>query len=222
LFHLDTNNVYRSHELARFNWIEHGFGTRLSSRWPDCESLATLRQIHSDQVLVAESAGLAGEGDALLCSQPGTYLAIRTADCLPILVVDPRQRAVAAIHAGWRGAVQEIASKAIQAMQKRFESRPEDLVIAIGAGIGACCFEVGPEVASQFRPFFPERDDLSARAKVDLGETVIRQLRRNGVSEGQIVRSGLCTCCYPLQFESYRRDREASGRMISVIGIRTA
>jgi len=101
-----------------------------------------------------------------------------------------------------------------------FGSRPQDLEIAIGPGIGVCCFEVGPEVAIQFRAFFPERSDLSGHAKVDLIETVIRQLGRNGVTRGQIDTLGLCSHCKNQLFESYRRDREKAGRMVTAVGIR--
>jgi YfiH family protein len=192
-------------------WLQHGFGTRLSSAWPASNDLATAKQIHSDRVLVVESPGPQGQGDALISNRPGIGLAIRTADCLPILIADPRNRAVAAIHAGWRGVVAEIAPKTIEAMCRQFGSKPQDLVIAIGPGIGPCCFEVGPEVAVQFQ--------LSGRAKVDLIETACRQLGRNGVSPGQISTSGLCSFCDSQLFESYRRDREGAGRMVTMIGL---
>lgn len=177
--------------------------------WPAGPELAAAKQIHSDRVLLVESPGPQGEGDALVSNQPGIGLTIRTADCLPVLIADPRHRAVAAIHAGWRGVVSEIAPKAVQAMHAQFGSAPEDLVVAIGPGIGKCCFEVGPEVAVQF--------GLSGRTKVDLVETMRRQLGRNGVSPGQISTSGYCTVCNSELFESYRRDREVAGRMTAMI-----
>ena len=173
--------------------------------------MASAKQIHSDRVLLVEAPGPQGEGDALLSNISGIGLAIRTADCLPILIADPRNRAVAAIHAGWRGVVSEIGPKAIAAMTRHFGSKPEDLVLAIGPGIGACCFEVGPEVAIQF--------GFSGRTKIDLVETTCRQLGRNGVSRGQISTAGLCSFCNPELFESYRRDREAAGRMLAMIGV---
>jgi hypothetical protein len=124
---------------------------------------------------------------------------------------------VAVVHAGWRGVVAEIVPKAVNAMTREFGTKVTDLEIAIGPGIGPCCFEVGPEVAAHFRSFFPERNDLEARAKVDLAETIRRQLRRNGVTDQQISSAGLCTCCKPEMFESYRRDREKAGRMLSTV-----
>jgi hypothetical protein len=115
--------------------------------------------------------------------------------------------------------VAQIAPKTVDAMAKEFGSRPGDLKIAIGPGIGPCCFEVGPEVAVQFQEFFPERNDLADRAKLDLVETIIRQLRRNGVSTEQIYTSGLCSVCDAELFESYRREGKKSGRMVTVVGI---
>jgi polyphenol oxidase len=211
LFRRGSDDVFRAEALEFFPWLEHGFGTRLSAGWPAISNLATAKQIHSDRVLLVESPGTQGEGDALVSSIPDIGLVIRTADCLPVLIADPMNRAVAAIHAGWRGVVSEIVPKAINAMSRRFASKPEDLVIAIGPGIGACCFEVGPEVAVQF--------GLSGRTKVDLVGTMCRQMGRNGVSAGQISTAGLCTYCNPELFESYRRDREAAGRMKAMIKV---
>jgi YfiH family protein len=220
LFRLDSENVYRAQALDDIPWLEHGFGTRLSSNWPDTVDLTTVRQIHSDQILVADRAGCLGEGDALITNQPGTTLSVRTADCLPILMADVRNRAVAAVHAGWRGTLLKIAPKTIQAMAKQFGTRPEDLVIAIGPGIAGCCFEVGPEVAMQFSAIFPERSDLGQRTKIDLVETNLRLLGRNDGRMRQIATSGLCTCSRGDLFHSYRRDRDAAGRMVSTIRLR--
>jgi polyphenol oxidase len=220
LFRLDSGNVYRAQTLEDIPWLEHGFATRLASRWPDAADQATVRQIHSSKVLVADRAGCIGEGDALISNQPGLTLSVRTADCLPILMADTRNHAVAAVHAGWRGTLLEIVPKTIEAMKEQFGTRPDDLVIAIGPGIGACCFEVGPEVAGQFSALFPERSDLDRRTKIDLVETNLRLLGRNDGRMRQIATSGLCTCCRADLFHSYRRDRDQAGRMVSAIGLR--
>jgi polyphenol oxidase len=212
LFDRASDGVYRAEALSNFDWLEHGFGTRLAAGWPRLERLATAKQVHSNHVLVVQAGGKQGEGDALISTVPGIGLAIRTADCLPILMADPKNRAVAAVHAGWRGVVCEVVAKTVDAMTQHFGTRPEDLVVAIGPGIGPCCFEVGPEVAVEF--------GLSGRAKVDLVQTTCRQLGRNGVNTGQIFSSGLCTYCDAALFESYRRDREASGRMTAMIAIK--
>ena len=133
------------------------------------------------------AAGCSGEGDALLENTPGSVVAVKTADCLPILLVDERHRAVAAVHAGWRGTVAGIAQRAVEAMGEQFGTLPGDLHAAIGPGIGKCCYEVGPEVAAQF--------GQQGRAHVDLAEANRRQLMDAGVTPERIYASNLCTMC---------------------------
>lgn len=220
MFRLDPDQVYRAEILEQFEWLEHGFGTRHSRAWPPSGNLATLRQIHSNKVILADRQGDLGAGDALISNTPGLTLVIRTADCLPILIADPENRAIAAVHAGWRGTVQQILRDTVQAMSDRFGSRSQDLVVAIGPAIGECCYEVGREVAEQFAELFPERQDLNGTARINLPESAVRQLRRNGGSLGQIDPSGLCTRCLRDMFHSYRRDGDAAGRMFSGITIR--
>lgn len=125
--------------------------------------VVTLRQIHSDIVHRIEFAppveGEFPQGDALITRERGVLLVVQTADCIPILLTDTKRRAVAAIHAGWRGTVRRIAEKALGRMQMDFGTRPEDVVAALGAGIGACCYEVGPEVVKEFQAQFPAARD---------------------------------------------------------------
>ena len=206
------NHVYRARALTQFDWLDHGFGTRRSEP-PD--SVATLRQIHSDIIVRADRAGCLDEGDALLSDTPGLRVGVKTADCLPILRVDARHRAVGAVHAGWRGVVSRIALKTVDAMSARWNSQPEDLHAAIGPGIGPCCFEVGPEVAVQF-------GQPAERTRIDLQDTVRRQLLAAGLDTSRIYAAGLCTVCRAGEFHSFRRDREKAGRMISVISVKSS
>ena len=151
MFYKDPRQVYRSSELDALPWLIHGFGTRQSDIPGRFANLATVKQIHSAICVAAEGrCGVLGEGDALLEDQPGSAIAIKTADCIPILLVDQRHRAVAAVHAGWRGTVARIAARAVEAMRQRFGAEPRDLHAAIGPGIGKCCYEVGAEVAAEF------------------------------------------------------------------------
>jgi len=221
-FYFDSDGVYRAAALAELSWLEHGFGTRRSPGWLAGRSVATLRQIHSDIVRLADGAGNEGvpEGDGLAADRPDCLIGVRTADCLPILIADERRQVVAAVHAGWRGSVAGIGAKAVAFLERTLGSRPVDLRVAIGPGIGPCCFEVGPEVAGRFREVFPERMDLGGRARIDLVEVNRRHLRRAGVSGERITSASLCTRCEVEWFESFRRDGEASGRMLSAIGIR--
>jgi len=206
------NHVYRARALTKFDWLDHGFGTRHSE---PPGPIATLRQIHSDVVLCADRQGCLGEGDALLSDIPGLRVGVKTADCLPLLLVDPRRRAIGAVHAGWRGVVSRIAHKTIDEMAARWNSKPEDLHAAIGPGIGKCCFEVGAEVAVQF-------GEPPERTRIDLPGAVRRQLIEAGLSSERIYCAGLCTVCHAAEFHSFRRDREKAGRMISVIGVKSS
>jgi YfiH family protein len=123
-----------------------------------------LRQVHSDIIHRVDSSNPVAieswpQGDALITNEPGILLTIQTADCIPILLADPENRAIAAIHAGWRGTVRRIAAKALGRMQMEFGTKPEDVIVALGPGIGRCCYEVGPDVAKEFADQFPEARD---------------------------------------------------------------
>jgi YfiH family protein len=136
--------------------------------------VVALRQIHSDVVHVVAhevhsakqrpgeaelpgtiSSDAAPQGDALITREPGVLLVVQTADCVPVLLADRKRRAIAAIHSGWRGTVRRIAAKALGRMQMEFGTRPEDVVAAVGPGIGQSCYEVGTEVAADFQAQFP-------------------------------------------------------------------
>jgi YfiH family protein len=220
MFYKDSQNIYRVRPLEAFDWLVHGFGTRWSNAFGTCRNLATLHQIHSSTVVDAEGrAGCLGEGDALVANTPGVLVAVKTADCIPMLMVDSRQHAVAAVHAGWRGTARNIAAAAIAKMKEKFSSRVEDLHVAIGPGIGKCCYEVGPEVAAQFRAYDPTLRNLTHTAHLDLVAINGRQIGDCGVPPAQIYTAGICTLCNS-EFHSYRRDKQQAGRMLSVAGIR--
>jgi len=127
----------------------------------DKMSAIGVRQIHSDIIRVVNSADTtqpvdAPKADALITNVPGFLLVVQAADCVPILLVDKKHRAIAAIHSGWRGTLQRIAEKALGRMQMEYGTRPQDVIAALGPGIGPCCFEVGPEVAAQYAAKFPD------------------------------------------------------------------
>jgi polyphenol oxidase len=212
VFYLDAQGNYRVYEFDQFTWLVYGFGTRNSTP-PD--SISTLKQIHSDTVVLADGrTGCLGEGDALLSNTPGVTVAVKTADCLPILLVDGANRAVAAVHAGWRGTVRQVARRSVDAMRRAFATRPADLHAALGPGIGACCYEVGPEVSAEF--------GLSGRTHVNLPEVNRLQLIADGIPPTQIYISELCTHCRQDDFWSYRREKQEAGRMFSFAGVRGA
>lgn len=214
-FVLGPDGIFRSPHLSHFPSLIHGFGSRFGAPPVD----VTLRQIHSDRIWNA--AGLADrqeEGDALVTTQPGQSIAVRTADCVPILLFDPDTPAVAAIHAGWRGTAAFIARKAVEKMQADFGTHPARLHVGIGPCIRECCYEVGPEVAGHFVLQFPEWTAMPTH--LDLAAANTRQLLSLGVPADHIDDSGLCTSCSLDRLFSYRREPENPGRLLASISLR--
>jgi YfiH family protein len=200
--HLSAGSVF-----VLLPWVRHGFGTRHFQAPPD--EFAAVKQVHSNLIVVAGGKGMCGEGDALVTNRPELALAVRTADCYPILLADSRNRAVAAVHAGWRGTRTHIVERALERMATEFGTSPSDIHAAIGPGIGVCCYEVGEEVARQF--------GYEHRTHLDLASENRKQLEAAGVAPQNIEALGVCTFCDAERFFSYRREKEKAGRMISYI-----
>jgi purine-nucleoside/S-methyl-5'-thioadenosine phosphorylase / adenosine deaminase len=216
------------------------------ARW----RLVTLRQVHSDIMHCVESAPENPlTGDGLLTAAPGLLLAIQAADCLPVILVDAKRRAVGVFHAGWRGTVKRIVEKGIGEMHRCFGSQPRDLKAAIGPGIHGCCYEVGEEVRHQFESQFsyaadlfherkesdpirdkypllfltarpPGHSQLPRKIFLDLVEANRRELLAAGVPAKSIEASPLCTNCRPDLLFSYRAEKGKTGRLMGVAGIR--
>ena len=209
--------------LSELEWLIHGFGTR-DTQYPP--AIVTVRQIHSCIVLEAEElsegGSEGGEGDALICREPGTVVGVRTADCVPVLIADPVTKAVAAIHAGWRGTAGNIVAAAVARLCRDAAVLPQNLRAAVGPSIGPCCYETGPEVAQQFAPEFQSGTTTSGTAHLDLRSANEKQLRDAGIIS--IWKAGECTFCTSdyegSRYYSFRRERENAGRMISYIGIK--
>ena len=192
-----------------FSWLIHGFGLRDTVPPP---GLTTVHQIHSARVLDAHGrkGEQIGEGDAIISGEACVTIGIRTADCVPILLADPRTRTVACVHAGWRGTAANIVGATVEAFRSR-GCQASDLRVAIGPSIGSCCYEVGPEVACHFKKW---RLGDQIRT-LDLPAVNEIQLTEAGVRE--IWKSGECTYCQPERFYSFRREKEQAGRMFSFV-----
>lgn len=190
-----------------------------------------VRQVHGIDVTVADAA-VAGhvawpEGDLLVTERPETALAIRTADCVPILLVDPRRRVVAAVHAGWRGTALGAAVHIVSLLQEQYDVEPADLVAAIGPSIGPECYDVGPDVPAGFaRRFAADRVSRWCRGlggeryRLDLWQANRDQLVGAGVPAGQVHIARLCTATHADVFHSYRVDGASAGRMVAGIRLR--
>jgi YfiH family protein len=193
---------------------------RVATALHDRGRLYLLRQVHGATVVKAPWEGTP-EADGSIADGPGLLLGIETADCLPVLLVDPVRRAVSAAHAGWRGTAAGVAGKAALALVAA-GSRPADLVAALGPSIGPCCYEVGDELREAFGPagatFF--RPGSRGRPHLDVRAANLRQLLAAGLREDRIHHVPDCTACRPDLYYSYRRDGAHGGRMISFIGWR--
>ena len=214
--------------------------------WP----LISLRQIHSDLIhRVDHTPQQPLTGDGLVTDTPGLLVAVQTADCLPIILVDRKRPVVGVFHAGWRGTVKRIVEKGVGEMRKHFASDPRNLVAAIGPCVQACCYEVGEEVRTRFEAQFayarslfrevkesdPVREKypllfLTARAPghsevpvklfLDLVEANRRQLLDAGVLARNIEATAPCTACHTELLFSFRAEKGVTGRLMGAAGIR--
>jgi YfiH family protein len=230
---VERNRAAFSHELT-------------TGSWP----LINPRQVHSETIQFVEAPPKSQlVGDGLITSTPGLLLAIQTADCLPIILVDPKRRAVGVFHAGWRGTLKRIVEKGVGEMRRRFGTRPRDLQAAIGPGIHGCCYQVGQEVRDQFESQFayspklfrevedrdpvrekypmlfltarpPGHSELPKKIFLDLVEANRQQLLAAGVPARSIEASPFCTNCRTDLLFSYRAEKGKTGRMMAVVGIR--
>jgi polyphenol oxidase len=266
--------VLEAQIFRKIPWLVHGFSTRVGvEKWDTPAAiaanrtkllksigtakmpLATLRQMHSDVAHLVCDAKEASRtpvaaGDAAMTVEAGVLLSVQTADCVPILLADTKRRAIAAVHAGWRGTLARIVVKTLGRMRQEFGTHPQDVVAAIGPAIGGCCYEVGPEVAKEFASQFekagewfdeqfspqaegelqtwlpwltmmpPGHQPEPERARLDLRAANRWQLVDAGVSPKRIAVSALCTKCRADLFFSYRRDGAGTGRLMAVIGMK--
>jgi len=186
--------------------------------WP----IIKLKQVHSNIVVDVNDTSAAGdavEGDAAITNLPGVILGVQTADCVPILIADREARSVAAVHAGWRGTAARISEATVERLVERFEIDPKNLIAVIGPHIGACCYEVGEDVAAQIDATAIVRMPEFSKPHIDLAAANRAQLVESGIPESQIETSSLCTKCRDDLFHSYRRDGKAMGHLLSAIGI---
>jgi polyphenol oxidase len=214
--------------------------------WP----LLQVRQIHSAIVHRVDAASVhAAAGDGVISNTPGLLLAIKTADCVPVLIADVRRRVVGAFHAGWRGTVARVVEKGVGEMRRQFGSEPRDLRAAIGPCIRKCCYSVGAEVRAKFESQFnyageifeevfdsnaihikypmlflnqraPGHGDLGPEIHLDLVAANKRQLQDAGMEAEHISVVGGCTACDTRRFFSHRAEFGKTGRMMAVIGMR--
>lgn len=201
--------------------LARSFGTGL-------EKLVTVTQVHGNDILLIDEPNqdyshfLKVECDGIITNQTGVMIGICVADCFPVLLLDPVNRVIAALHAGWKGTAAGISMKGVEALVTIFGADPRNILAAIGPGIGACCYEVDTPVMEAFRK---SETDYSAFAEekgngkwnLDLSGSNFRQLLRAGVREENIETEKLCVSCSKDLFFSYRRDGGETGRQMGFI-----
>jgi YfiH family protein len=189
--------------------------------------VAFMRQVHGNDVAVLDDEAFDAPPptcDAFLTDRPGVGLTVQTADCVPILLWGSTRNAVAAIHAGWRGTLARVVSRAVASLESGYGVVPEEIHAAIGPAIRVCCFEVGDEVMAAFEqsgrnPEVISRPGRRGRRHLDLVEDNRAQLVEAGVSASRIHDSGRCSHCEVERFFSYRREGAGVGRTMGVIGV---
>jgi polyphenol oxidase len=200
----------------------------------DIEQVMRIKQVHGRTVRVlrrgessAEEHERRPEADAIVSNQADLVLAVQVADCVPLLMADRRSGAAGAVHAGWRGTCVGIAGAAVGAMAREFGTRPADLVVAVGPSIGACCYEVGPELLDAFRAAGADAAQIArwfaptagGNLRLDLWTANRDQMHAAGVREDRILLSGLCTQTHAGTFHSFRADGAQAGRMAALIRV---
>jgi YfiH family protein len=242
----------RAWALGSGNGDEQAAWTQISSQMGiTLARLVRVRQVHGADVLVrrigdvhpgvTSEAGAGDAADVIVSDDPGLALAIRVADCVPLLIADRRTGAVAAAHAGWRGLAAGVPAATVGALAREFGSRPSDLVAAAGPSIGACCYEVGGDVYRRFeaafsqehlvRWFYPSarpgahnpsfpglaKDPRPRHWYFDGARSVADQLEVCGLSPEHVHVADLCTASHPGMLCSFRRDGAPAGRMVAAI-----
>jgi YfiH family protein len=183
---------------------------------------ASALQVHGTAVLHVTEAGRYEGYDALMTNRANLLIGVTVADCVPILIYDSGQRAVAAVHAGWRGTVGRIVEETLTRMQQEFGTQPGNCYIYIGTCIDQDAFEIGPEVAAQFDASLKQIDPQTGRTCADLKQANKNLCLAMGIPASQIEVSPFSTVLNNDDYFSYRAERGQTGRMLAVIGLKTA
>ncbi len=193
------------------------------------DRLVTLNQVHGEAIVTVDAGNYRAvksfQADAMITKESGIAVGIETADCVPVLLVDPETPAVGAVHAGWRSTVKKIVQTAVQKMRDEFGSDPSHMIAAIGPAIGPECYEVDEPVMGPVRENFPFWKEVAASRRndkwsLDLVKLNRMELVQAGLHEGNVHSLGFCTSCRKDLFYSYRLEGR-TGRMLSVVMIKS-
>lgn len=224
-----AQHLFTSRQLALPD--EHAWKSAVASVGASPDRLMRVKQVHGNTVRILRrgevpggAAAMRPDGDAIASNHPGLVLAVMVADCVPILLVDRRQGAAAAVHAGWRGTCARVAPAAVAVMRREFGSDPDDLMAAIGPSVGPDDYEVGEALIAAFRAAGHQSRAIdrwfsrsTAKPHLDLWRASADQLIAAGVRADRVFSCGLSTVAHAGVFESYRVDGENAGRMAALV-----
>ncbi len=195
------------------------------------EQFLVVNQVHGDAIFVIKPHGSYFSSreelnyDAIVTNRTNLAICIKTADCVPVFIVDKVKKVIAVVHAGWRSSALGISAKVISLLQNQYGCLPQDILAAIGPSIGRCCYEIDSVVADAFRQhghsssfLFPGTGEN--KWKLDLAEANRRQIMEAGVPENNIEVSGFCTTCNQDMFFSHRGSGGITGRQINFMMIK--
>jgi YfiH family protein len=228
-----AQHLFTSRQLALPD--DRAWRAALASVGSTPDRLMRVKQVHGNVVRILKRGQVPEgahaqrpDGDAIVSNEPGLALAVMVADCMPILICDPRRGAAAAIHAGWRGSCARVAQSAVDAMQREFGCNAADLVVAIGPSVGPDDYPVGESLITSFRDaghLQPSLDNWFSRRgdkiHLDLWAANTDQLIDAGIDRERIDRCALSTVAHPGIFDSYRVAGERAGRMAGIIVVPT-
>lgn len=187
--------------------------------------IITMNQVHGDHIVEVKDKNIkeAGEADGMITRESAAYLAVLTADCVPILFFVPQEKLAAVAHAGWRGTLGGIAAKMVRRFEKDYGVSPDKIEAALGPAIAGCCYEIGEDVEHPLIDQWSEMAEASierrdGRTFLDLRRLNCAILEQAGIPSNKIFQVGPCTSCAKEDFFSYRRERQETGRQISFIG----
>lgn len=188
-------------------------------KWFELDDVLYLHQIHSDIVCVGNHDLYNCEGDGIITNMRNVAVGVFTADCVPILMYDRRNKVIAAVHSGWKGTFSCIAVRTMQKMEKQFGSKPCDIVVYIGPHIMDCCYEIGEDVALKFKSCkLYDGSDIIKNNKLSLKTCIIKQFESICVPAENINSLDICTfCSKEYEMYSYRKSKIGNGRMFSFI-----
>ena len=182
--------------------------------------IAFTDQVHSGNAAYAVGPGILNQTDALITDKENLFLVIQTADCFPVFLYDRKKRAIAAIHAGWQGVLNKIIENTIEKMVRIFDSNPPDIIAAVGPGLQKECFEIRQDLFSRLDQTYLIRHPDNEKRLFDLKNMIQDKLVNQGVKTDNINTTEICTKCDQSNFYSFRRDKNVSGRMFGLIGMR--